>query len=616
MTKDYNAKSITVLHGLEAIRKRPGMYVGSTGSSGLHQIAYEVVDNSVDEHLGGHCSKIIFTLHENHSITVEDNGRGIPVDFHEKEGMSALEVVLTKIHAGGKFDNETYQKAAGLHGIGVSATNALSKKLVATVYRKKVYQQEFSKGNKVTEMQTLGKTNKTGTKIFFVPDDSIFQETVYDSKILKTRFVELSYLNPGLTIEFIDEVNSTHEVFHSDKGLINFVEHLSKNKEPLHDVISINRKLDTFEFDIAFQYNKGYSEHILAFANNINTVEGGTHLNGAKSALLKYFKTATTKFLKGTSLEVLPKDILEGLVFVISIRLGNPEFESQTKIKLNNIEIRQPIEEEFSRALESISLPSVIFEKIANSVKVRDATNKARKLVSRKGLLDNSLPGKLADCSESDPEKCELFIVEGSSAGGSVKQARDRSTQAVLALKGKILNVEKTTLNRMLESAEIKDIITSLGVRLLANNEMDLSKLRYHKIVVTTDADVDGGHICALLLTFFYKYMRELIEQGFLYVAVPPLFKVISGKNDVYLDDEQQLLEYKGDKTSVQRFKGLGEMSVDQLMTTVMNKNNRKLIQITVEDAEKTNTLFDTLMGNAIEDRKKFIIENSTWVVV
>jgi len=617
--KEYNASSIQVFHGLEAIRKRPGMYVGSTGSSGLHQIAYEVLDNSVDEHLGGHCTHIHFTLHSDHSITCEDNGRGIPVDWHEKEQMSALEVALTKMHAGGKFDNEAYKTAAGLHGVGVSATNALSKYLKATVYRnKKVYEQEFSKGKRKTDLEVTGKTKKNGTKIHFIPDDSIFQETQYDSKLLKTRFIELSFLNPGLTIEFVDEIHNKTEVFHSEHGLINFVQHLAKNKEPLHDVVYVSKKLDNFEFDIAFQYNSSYTENIHAFANNVNTFEGGTHLNGAKSALLKYFKSSTTKYLKGTNLDVLPKDVLEGLVLIVSVRLSNPEFESQTKIKLNNIEVRQKIEDEFSSFLETISLPQAVFEKIANSVKVRDATNKTRKLVSRKGLLDNSLPGKLADCSESDPAKCELFIVEGASAGGSVKQARDRSTQAVLALKGKILNVEKTTLNKMLDNAEIKDIITSLGIR-MSNSEVDISRLRYHKIIITTDADVDGGHICALLLTFFYKYMRELIEGGYLYVAVPPLYKIqLKDNQEIFLDNDAQLAEFSKENKnfSIQRFKGLGEMSVDQLMKTTMHKQNRNLIKISIDDLEETNKLFDVLMGNALEERKQFIVDNSTWVTV
>lgn len=610
--KEYNASSIHVLHGLEAIRKRPGMYVGSTGLSGLHQIVYEVIDNAIDEHVGGHCSLIIVTLHENNSITVEDNGRGIPVDFHEKEQMSALELVLTKMHAGGKFDNESYKTSAGTHGIGVSATNALSKHLIATVYNKKVYVQEFSQGNKITEMKVLGKTKKQGTKIFFVPDDTIFQETIFNSKTLKTRFIELSFLNPGLTIEFIDEIDKTTENFYSEKGLVDFVKHINKQNQ-LHDVIYV-KSTSGLDFEVAFQYNKGYTDHILAFANNVNTVEGGTHLNGVKTALLKYFKQQTVKMLKGTNLEVLPKDILEGLVLIVSIRLPNPEFESQTKIKLNNVEIRQPIEDEFLKALETVSIPNVVFEKIADSVKVRDSTAKARKLISRKGLLDNSLPGKLADCSENDASKCELFIVEGASAGGSVKQARDRNIQAVLALKGKILNVEKTTLNRMLDNAEIKDIITSLGVRL--TNEIDLSKLRYHKIILTTDADVDGGHICALLLTFFYKYMRVLIESGHLYVAIPPLYKIRVNNQDIFLDDDEQLKNYKEKITSIQRFKGLGEMSVEQLVVTVMNKNSRRIVQITIEDLEKTNFLFDVLMGNALEERKKFIIENSTWITV
>jgi len=616
--KNYDAQSIQVFHGLDAIRKRPGMYVGSTCSIGLHQIAYEVIDNAVDEHLGGYCNKIIFTLHENHSITVEDNGRGIPVDWHEKEQMYALEVVLTKMHAGGKFDNEIYKTSAGLHGIGVSATNALSKYLKATVYRnRKIYEQEFSKGKKIAEMAEVGKSKKIGTKIHFVPDDTIFHELEYDHKILKSRFIELSYLNPKLTIEFIDEINETHDIFYSESGLIDFVKHLAKNKEPLHEPICVSKSLDGIEFDIAFQYNKGFSENIYSFANNVNTSEGGTHLNGAKFALLKLFKNTTTKLLKGTNLDVLPRDVVEGLILIVSVRLSNPEFASQTKIKLNNFDVRQKIEDGFFEFLETITLPAEVIEKVANSAKVRDATNKARKLVSRKGLLDNSLPGKLADCSESDPEKCELFIVEGASAGGSVKQARDRATQAVLALKGKILNVEKTTLNKMLDNAEIKDIITTLGAR-MNGKDIDLTRLRYHKIVITTDADVDGGHICALLLTFFYKYMRELIERGHLYVAVPPLYKIRLKDKDIYLDDEQELIEFtKHNKNfTIQRFKGLGEMSVEQLMATTMNKNDRKLLQITIDDFEKTNTLFDVLMGTALDERKQFIIDNSEWVTV
>jgi len=554
-------------------------------------------------------------LHANHTITVEDNGRGIPIDFHEKEKMSALEVVLTKMHAGGKFDNEMYKTSSGLHGIGVSATNALSEKLIATVYRdNKIYRQEFSKGAKSTDLKIVGKSKKTGTSIYFEPDLSIFTTNNFKPKMLTDRFRELSFLNSGLKIKFINEISESEEIFYNENGLIDFINHLNKGKEILHDPILIQKKIKDFDFEIIFQYNSGYSDLLYSFANNINTVEGGTHLNGAKAALLKYFREYIdkNKLLKGTSLDVLPKDVLEGVIVIVNIKLSNPEFESQTKIKLNNVEIRQPIEDEILKELNKIKLPEVVFEKVVNSIKVRDATRKARQLVRRKGLLDTSLPGKLADCSETDPEKCEISLCEGNSAAGSLKQARNRRTQAVLALRGKILNVEKNSLNRMLENQEIKDIISSLGI-ILHKDSIDISKLRYHKIIIMTDADVDGGHICALLLTLFYKYMKQLIELGYLYIGVPPLYMLKSGNQEHYFINDEELTvflnDFKGNYI-IQRFKGLGEMSVDQLEKTTLNES-RTLIQVKIEDLEGTNKLFDTLMGDAIEDRKKFIVDNS-----
>lgn len=621
MTK-YDSKSIQVLKGLDPVRKRPGMYVGSSGSSGLHQIVYEVVDNSVDEFLAGHCTTIDCSILKGGIINVTDNGRGIPVDIHEKEGKSALEVVMTTLHAGGKFDKDSYKISGGLHGIGISATNALSEWLKVEIYKdKKIYFQEYHKGVPQALVKEIGSCKKKGTSITFKPDGTIFSTTRFDFDILHQKFEELSYLNKKLIINFLDERDGRSERFYSENGITDFIRKINNGRELLHDdIVEISGEEKTFSFEIAMQYNKGYSEHIKSFVNNINTIEGGTHINGVKMAVQKAISDTidSLKLFKGTDLKILPRDILEGLVLIVKTHVVEPEFESQTKVKLNNDEIRVPIEQITYEALmayfkKNKNVAELICEKISNAVKARDAARKSRDLIRKKGSNGSvALPGKLSDCISKNPEECELFIVEGDSAGGSAKQGRNRQNQAVLALKGKILNVEKTTLNRMLDNEEIKSLIITLGIG-IKKDEIDLKNLRYHKVIIMTDADVDGSHICSLLLTLFYKYMIPIIEHGHLYVVQSPLYKVKWKDQDTYLFSEADLEEFILEKKNyiIQRFKGLGEMNPQQLFDTTMSEDNRRLLKISIEDVKETDEMFSILMGTQVEQRKQYIITHA-----
>ena len=628
MKQEYGASQIQVLEGLEAVRKRPGMYIGSTGPRGLHHLVYEVVDNSIDEALAGNCSKIYVAINADGSITVEDDGRGIPVEVHPKTGLSTLETVLTVLHAGGKFGGGGYKVSGGLHGVGVSVVNALSEWLVAEVHRDgKAYRQEYKKGNPQTKLEVVGESDHTGTIISFMPDAEIFDEIEFSFDTLEYRLRELSFLNKRIKIIFEDkrEGKEKYRDFHYTGGLVEYVKFLNKSRTGIHeDIVYIDKKVDDCLVEIAMQYTDGYTENIYSFANNINTHEGGSHLAGFKAALTKTINEYAKRngALKDKDSNLSGEDIREGLTAVVSVKLPDPQFEGQTKTKLGNTFMRGivdgvTVEELGSFLEENPNTAKVIVDKALRAQRAREAAKRARELTRRKSVLEStSLPGKLADCSEKDPSKSEIFLVEGDSAGGSAKQGRDRNTQAILPLRGKILNVEKSRLDKILASDEIKNMITAYGCGI--GNDFDLEKARYHKIIIMTDADVDGAHIRTLLLTFFFRYMRPLIEEGYVYAAQPPLYKVTKQKKEYYVYSDKELddllNEIGRDKYDIQRYKGLGEMNPEQLWDTTMNPETRTLLQVTIEDAAIADEIFSMLMGDKVAPRREFIQENAKYV--
>lgn len=618
----YEAEQIKVLTGLSAVRKRPGMYVGDIGLRGLHHIVFEVVDNSIDEAMAGYCTKIEVTIHPDESITIVDNGRGIPVSIHPKFNVPAVEVVLTKLHAGGKFDQETYKISGGLHGVGVSATNALSEFLIVKVRRNgKVYQQRFERGDPVTTLEVIGDATETGTTITFKPDQEIFPETIFHLDIIAKRLRELAFLNTGVNITLEDERTGKKQLFSSTGGIQEFVKFIDENKTPLHpDIIYFQKTKDKVILEVAMRYNTGYQSTFLAFVNNINTEEGGTHVLGFRMALTRVMNS----YLKegnGKGDKVSGDDVREGLTAIISIKMPDPLFEGQTKTKLGNSEIQSLVSSVVGEELnnyfnEHPQTARLLTQKCLEAFLAREAARKARDMTRRKSVLEGSnLPGKLADCSNTDPAATELFVVEGDSAGGSARQGRDRTFQAVLPLRGKILNVEKSRLHKILQNKEIVNLITALGTGI--SDEFDLKKLRYHKIIIMTDADVDGSHIMTLLLTFFYRYMPHLIEQGHMYVAQPPLYRLQKGKmvKYAYSDQEKEEISKGLDNLTLQRYKGLGEMNPPQLWETTMDPLNRVLKQITIEDAIEADRIFTILMGDEVEPRRQFIEQFAKEVV-
>lgn len=626
----YDENQIQVLEGLEAVRKRPGMYIGSTSSRGLHHLVWEVVDNSIDEALAGYCDKIDVIIHQDNSITVIDNGRGIPVGEEKKTKRPALEVVLTVLHAGGKFGGEGYKVSGGLHGVGVSVVNALSEHLTATVKLKgKVYRQEYKRGTPQYDLKVIGELDneeESGTTITFKPDAEIFTETTeYEYDLLQSRIRELAFLNKGIQINLTDERTGVQNSFHYEGGIAEFVVFLNSKKEAIHEVIYVEGTKDSIQAEIALQYNEGYSENIYSFANNIHTHEGGTHESGFKSALTRVLNDYARKSgaIKDNDQNLSGDDVREGLTAIISVKIPEPQFEGQTKTKLGNSEVRGIVESMFAEKLQEFmdEHPAVarrIVEKGIQAARAREAAKKARELTRRKGALEvSSLPGKLADCSSRDASISELYIVEGDSAGGSAKSGRDRHFQAILPLRGKILNVEKARLDRILSNAEIRAIITAMGTGI--SEDFDISKARYHKLIIMTDADVDGAHIRTLLLTFFFRYMRQLIESGYVYIAQPPLYKLERNKVVRYAYNEAQrdkiMQEFgEGSKVNIQRYKGLGEMNPAQLWETTMDPEARTLLQVRIQDAIEADLIFDTLMGDNVEPRRDFIQEHAKYV--
>ena len=624
---DYGANQIQILEGLEAVRKRPGMYIGSTSARGLHHLVYEVVDNSIDEALAGYCTHIEVTIHKDNSITVTDNGRGIPVDMHES-GKPAVEVVLTVLHAGGKFGGSGYKVSGGLHGVGVSVVNALSTNMEVKVKRDgKIHEITFEKGVTKEPLKVVGQTDETGTLVHFVPDAEIFDETVYDYDTLRHRLRELSFLNRGITIILTDErpEEVRQETFYFEGGISSFVEHLNRNKEVINpEPVYFNGTKDTTVVEIALLYNTSYSDNIYSLVNNINTEEGGTHLAGFKSALTRAANDFARRqgIIKNNEDNLVGEDIREGLTCVISIKLREPQFEGQTKTKLGNSEVRGIVDSIVSEGLseyfeENPVISKKIIEKSIMASRAREAARKARELTRRKNALEvSSLPGKLADCSVKDPEQAEIYLVEGDSAGGSAKQGRDRRFQAILPLRGKILNVEKARLDKILNNEEIRTMITAFGSGI--GSEFDITKRRYGKIIIMTDADVDGAHIRTLLLTFFYRYMRPLIENGHVYIAQPPLYQIRKGRSHwyTYSDEElaQKLDEIGRDGITVQRYKGLGEMNPEQLWETTMDPEKRTVLQVHLREAEEADSIFTILMGDKVEPRRRFIEEHANLV--
>lgn len=618
MSEEYGAETIRVLEGLEGVRRRPAMYIGDTSKRGLHHLVFEVVDNSIDEALAGHCRNIEIVLKKDGSVMVRDDGRGIPVEKHSKTGKSALELVTTVLHAGGKFEKKAYQVSGGLHGVGLSVVNALSSWMEAEVHREgKVYRQKYETGKAVTPVEMAGESGYTGTIIRFRPDTSIFSGEL-DFNYLKDRMRELAFLNAGIKIVLRDEPSGSEETYQFEGGLTSFVEYMNRSRKPLHAPFKYGRKVDDVDVEYSVQYTENFTPVVHSFVNNINTSEGGTHLVGFKTALTRAINEhmKDNKALKDAKLS--GDDVLEGLTAIVSVKVLEPQFEGQTKTKLGNAEVRgitsSVVYESFSRFLaENPADAKRIGEKVLGAMHAREAAQKAKELIRRKGVFETSvLPGKLADCIERDPTKAELFIVEGDSAGGSGKQGRDRQTQAILPLKGKILNVEKAQINKVLRNEEIKTLILSLGTGF--GEDFDPEKLRYHKVVIMTDADVDGSHIRTLLLTLFYRYFRPIIERGYLYIAQPPLYQVRKGKAAEYAYNDEELgvlIEKFGESAGVQRYKGLGEMNPGQLWETTLNPENRNLRRVTVQDAMLADELFTTLMGDAVEPRRKFIEDHA-----
>ncbi len=619
----YDSDKIKVLEGLKAVRKRPSMYIGSTDGRGLHHLVYEVVDNSIDEAMEGYCDRIEVTIKEDGSVMVCDNGRGIPVSEHPQYERPGVEIVMTKLHAGGKFDRKSYKVSGGLHGVGVSVVNALSEWLEVRVKREgEIYHQRYEKGKPVTDVKKVGEDGKvSGTITTFKPDPEVFETIEFEYDRLKQRMRELAFLNKGLEIELKDERDDRRDSFHYEGGIVEYIQYLNRDKEKLHtEPIYFNRREDGVHVEVAMQHRtESYSKEILAFANNINTREGGTHLSGFRAALTRTLNSYADNNDLAEDVDIRGNDYREGLTAVINVKLPEPQFEGQTKTKLGNSEIRGIVQSIVSEELETYleehpKVAEAIIEKAATAAKARQAAKKAKELTRRKGILDSvDLPGKLSDCANPDPAKSELYIVEGDSAGGSAKQGRDRDFQAILPLRGKIINVEKARLNKMLENKEIRSIISAIGAGI--GEDFDPDECRYHKIIIMTDADVDGAHIRTLLFTFFYRYMKPLIERGYLYMAQPPLYKITKGGGVRYAyeeDDKKEVLEEWGKRgVSIQRYKGLGEMNPKELWETTMNPENRKLAKVTVEDAERADELFNLLMGKEVRPRKEFIKQNA-----
>ena len=626
---DYNATQIQVLKGLEAVRKRPSMYIGTTGPRGLHHLVYEVLDNSIDEALAGVCDSITVKLKEGNCVSVLDNGRGIPVDIHPTEKRPGVEVIMTTLHAGGKFDNKSYKVSGGLHGVGVSVVNALSEWLEVKVHKNgNIYYQKYNHGIPEGDLSIIGETTIMGTEVTFKPDYTMFETVDFSYDYLAHRIRELAFLNKGLSISIVDERISPNkqDTFLFEGGLIQFVEFLNSNKKAVHkNVIYVTGERDNNLVEVGIQYNDTYVENVFTYANNINTVDGGFHLSGFRTALTRSINNYATNnnLFKKFKNTLSGDDVREGLTAVISIKLPNPQFEGQTKAKLGNSEVKGIVDSILTEKLtefleENPTDARAIIDKCVLSATAREAARRAKELTRRKGALEsNSLPGKLADCSNSNPAHCELYLVEGDSAGGSAKQGRDRKFQAILPLRGKILNVEKASLDKILNNEEIRTIITALGTG-IDTDEFSLDRLRYHKVIIMTDADVDGAHIRTLLLTFFYRYMVELIKNGFIYIAQPPLFKITSGKTMHYAYNDKQktdvIAQFDGKKIEIQRYKGLGEMNPDQLWETTMDPTNRMILRVNLEDAVEADRTFTILMGDEVEPRRQFIIENSAFV--
>jgi DNA gyrase subunit B len=636
---NYSADSIQALEGMEHVRMRPSMYIGDTGVRGLHHLVYEVVDNSIDEALAGHCDTISVFINEDNSISVEDNGRGIPVDMHKKEGVSALEVVMTKIGAGGKFDKDSYKVSGGLHGVGVSCVNALSDHLRATVYRDgKIYEQEYERGKASYPVKQIGETDKRGTTVTFKPDATIFTQTLeYSYDTLAARMRELSFLNKGITITLTDRRHTKEngefegEVFHSKEGLKEFVKFLDGNRVPIiGHVISMENEKGEIPVEVALIYNESYSENIFSYVNNINTHEGGTHLQGFRMGLTRTLKkyADASGLLEKLKFEISGDDFREGLTAIISVKVAEPQFEGQTKTKLGNREVVSPVSQAVAEMLENYleenpNDAKIIVQKVILAAQARHAAKKAREMVQRKTVLGGGgLPGKLSDCSEQDPARCEIFFVEGDSAGGTAKQGRDRNFQAIMPLRGKILNVEKAMHHKVFENEEIRNIFTALGVTIGTEEDskaLNIEKLRYHKVVIMCDADVDGSHIATLILTFFFRFMKELIENGHVYIATPPLYLVKKGNKKEYAwnDDQRDLANEKmGGSATIQRYKGLGEMNAEQLWETTMNPEFRTLRQVTIDSLAEADRIFSMLMGDEVPPRREFIEKNAVYAKI